>query len=571
MHKIIKSHLRRFVSEHSLSACSEDKQFEHFVNYSIVSRYYPAKFDVQLITTGDDDTGIDGIAVLIDSELATSVEEAEAIFKSHKKNIEAHIVFIQSKSGEKFSKEEISSFSSAVFDFISEKGELPRGERITEYRDIFNVLLENASKISNGKPSCSIFFATTGEWNNEPELEGIFSIAHKQIMSTGYFSKVDAEPVDRDKVVKLWMDTWQPVSAKFDVKGSTPFPVISGVNEAYLAIVPAKQFVETVISDSEGRIRATVFQENVRSFLGIDNGVNAQISGTISSPGKDRFAILNNGVTIISSDVRIQSDTIYVNDFQIVNGCQTCHVLHRNKHLLDERIMLTVKVVEAQDPDVVTEIVRATNSQSPVKSEQFLSLRPLVRHIEQYFDSFDSEDEKDYRLYFERRERQFANEEIPDIRIYDIRKVARSFSAMFLDRPDLSTRYPTQMFLELDDQIFRDSQKEIAYYTSAYILYRLHLAFSNNRIQSDYSKFKWHLLMILKYQVCGKKQPQLTSRKLEDYCQKLLAAVSPKGKDESALFNRAIEVINSIGLPTKDRLKRQAYSLEIKKALGVIK
>ncbi len=53
--------------------------------------------------------------------------------------------------------------------------------------------------------------------------------------------------------------------------------------------------------------------------------------------------------------------------------------------------MLTVKVIEANDPDVVAEIVRATNSQGEVKHVQFPSLLPFVRKIEQYFEAIDAE------------------------------------------------------------------------------------------------------------------------------------------------------------------------------------
>ena len=83
---------------------------------------------------------------------------------------------------------------------------------------------------------------------------------------------------------------------------------------------------------------------------------------------------------------------------------------------------------------------------------QFLTLKPIVRKVEAYFDARGAEkDADDIKLYFERRNRQFVGQGIPDIRIFDMKEVARAVAAMFLERPDLAARYPTQMFDELSN------------------------------------------------------------------------------------------------------------------------
>lgn len=101
--------------------------------------------------------------------------------------------------------------------------------------------------------------------------------------------------------------------------------------------------------------------------------------------------MLNNGVTIVSPDVQLQGNVSHLRNFQIVNGCQTSNVLFENRATLGD-LMVNVKIVETQDEDVFAELVRATNSQSKVDDAQFLSLKPVVRRVEQYFESIDTSD-----------------------------------------------------------------------------------------------------------------------------------------------------------------------------------
>src|SRR5262249_53453571 len=142
--------------------------------------------------------------------------------------------------------------------------------------------------------------------------------------SSGLFSRYSVTPIDKNSLIQLWTSTWSKIQAKLEVKGYLPFPKISGINEAYMVILPVRSLINKVLSDTEGNLRTYIFEENVRAFLGEDNPVNQQIVDTISKDqSRDRFAILNNGITIISPDVKVQSDSVYIENFQIVNGCQT--------------------------------------------------------------------------------------------------------------------------------------------------------------------------------------------------------------------------------------------------------
>lgn len=568
MHKIVSSHLKRFVLEQSFDELDESKQFERFSNFCIVYKFYPTRFDISAITSEDDDCGIDGISFIVDGELVTTRDEASSIFKRPKKNVLVDIVFIQSKRSEKFERGEILKFGDGVSDFLNDSPNLPQGEFIQNSKDLFNTVIENVHKITHGKPNCHLFYATTGTYPNAREIEGTFKNIQQTIKKSGYFKQVTVLPVDRDELVKLWSLTYSGVEAKFEVKGYTPYPEIAGIKEAYLAIVPAQNFIKNVLSDEDGKLRTFIFEENVRSFLGQDNPVNKMIKQTlIDGSGRARFGILNNGITIISPNVKVQSDSIYIENFQIVNGCQTSNVLYENKSILSDETMLTIKVVEATDPDVISEIVRATNSQTKVEDIQFLSLKPIIRKVEDFFEALAEDSDEEIKLYFERRDRQFVGQGIPDKRIFDIKQCSRAVVSMFLERPDLAARYPTQMLEELHEKLFDERNKEIAFYTASLALYRIQLLIGNNKFPYNFGKYKWHMLMCIKYLICGNKGPDLTSNNLEKFCKQIIEVCKNLNDESLNYFKQVEDVIKQAGEVDRDKLKAKSYAEELKKII----
>lgn len=106
MHTVIRGLVESFSKNFSLDQSYDlAKQFEFFVNYLLVA---PKTSDIHLqpveITTGDDDASLDGIAILIDGELVTSVEMAEDMLQSSRRQLEVKIILTQIKSGEAFEK-----------------------------------------------------------------------------------------------------------------------------------------------------------------------------------------------------------------------------------------------------------------------------------------------------------------------------------------------------------------------------------------------------------------------------------------------------------------------------------
>jgi len=415
-------------------------------------------------------------------------------------------------------------------------------------------VLQQVPKIRNGKPSLTARFVTTGLYQKPQALETALKDFLTQLNELGLFAETDVKFIDRDEVTNLWVGTYSGINASLDLFSVAALPSIAGIDEAYLAVVKASDFVNNLLVTPDGNLRTQVFEENVRSFLGLDNPVNKSITDTVRSGAASRFPVLNNGITIVSPDVKLQGNTLHLTNFQIVNGCQTSNVLYENREYIDQ-IMVNVKVVETQNEDVFSELVRATNSQSKVEDIQFLSLRPIVKRVEQFFNTYEG---TEGRLFFERRDRQYVGLDIPATRVYSVHDAAKCVTAMFLERPDLSARYPKQMYEEFTETIFSDDVKEIIFYAACVTMYRFSLLVSNRVIPQNMKRFKWHMLTIVKGIICGVGVKQFNSKLLAADAQKVIDVMAQHGTPATDVFEKVVAICQNLGEVSPDRLKRQS-------------
>ena len=469
-----------------------------------------------------DDPGLDGVMIFLDDQYVSSPEEIDLILKGGKRDVTASVVFTQSKSGESWVKHEINTFKAAVEDFLKEKPEYPMSDFLKSAHSTFNSLISNVGKLSGGRPNCEAYFATTGQVppENARELWAARNTMNLGIKETGLFGEVAVEFLDRDVLLAKWNAAEGAVETTLSVLGMASFPKSPKIEEGYVVTARAKDFVVSVLSDEKGKLRTNIFDENVRAYIGSDNDVNAEIIETIEDADRQkRFGVLNNGITIISPDVRVQGNEVFLKNFQIVNGCQTSNILFSERGKLTEDATLMLKIIETDDAGLIDEIVRSTNRQSKVQDEQFLATLDAIKAIERFFEARGADEE--HRLYFERRTHQFADEEVKAIRVFDIKEVAHASASMFLARPDLASRYPNRLTGEMRDMVFNPSYKEEIYYSSSYCLYRLLLLLSNNRIDRAYRRFRWHVLMAVRLFLEGESPALLNRGGIREACQNL--------------------------------------------------
>src|SRR5688500_10838822 len=95
--RITESMLNEFSNEQSLTNFDESKRFEQFASYVTVRRNYSETFDTSDIVTGaGGDTGIDGIAILINGTLINDIEDLEEIDVAG--SLDVLFIFVQSET-----------------------------------------------------------------------------------------------------------------------------------------------------------------------------------------------------------------------------------------------------------------------------------------------------------------------------------------------------------------------------------------------------------------------------------------------------------------------------------------
>lgn len=552
MDRITESLIKELLNTLEIASKGESKDFEKLANYTIVSTEYNKTFDVEAITVGDgNDTGLDGIAIIVNGQLVESIEEVEDLLERNN-FLEIDYVFIQSKTSSSFESAEINTFIFGVQDFFSLSPRLVRNEDVKRFSDISNYLFEKAPKFRRN-PNIKLFFVTTGKWTGDTNLQAIIDAGLTSIEQTNLFEKVLFTPFGARELATAYRKTKESISTTITFNNRITIPKINGVSQAYIGLLPFNEFLKIIAGVDD--VLLNVFEDNVRDFQGDNNDVNGGISSTLNSADSEIFSVLNNGVTIVASSISPTGDQFTISDYQIVNGCQTSNVLYNNRESANiAKVNVPIKLIATTDDEVKTRITLATNNQTPIKKEQLAALTQFQRSLEQYYNSFSG----DSKIYYERRSKQFnSDNNVQKSRIITVPYQIKSFVGMFLEEPHNVTSYFGAIVKRLNEgkiPIFIEDHAYAPYYTSAYAYYRLESLFKKGSIDSSYKKVRFHILML--FRIMNEKKNPLppfnSNKKIENYCSSLLTILNDEIKALKA-FKKCIYVIDNSGFDKSDK------------------
>lgn len=539
MDRITKGYMKNFAASQEIqNSISESSLFELFASYCVLSREYSESFNLSdIVIGGSSDVGIDGIAIVANNVLIQSTEEFDDLVDQTHSITDLKFIFIQAKTSASFDGGDMATFGFGVRDLFKEQPEMVQNEATKEKSGIISHILNNMVLVKN-KPKCLLYYVTTGRWCDDKNLISRIDAVKSDLLNENLFSTVEFIPVDADFLQKLFKATIDKIQAEIDFPDRITLPEMDKVQEAYLGILPASQFLGLVSND--GGVIKSILYDNVRDFQGENTDVNREIAQTLESSDSDKFVILNNGITIICKELRnVVRNRFLLSDYQIVNGCQTSHVLFNNRDKLSDKVFVSVKIISTTDEETVTQIVKATNRQTGVKDEQLMALNDFNKRLESFYQTYDGVQ----RLYYERRSKQYASiPEIEKVRIVTVSTQIKAFSSMFLDKPYLASRYYGRLIKD-SSGIFDNTHIPVAYYTAAYALYKIEYLIRNKQIDQSYNKYRYHILMIMKYLCLGEeKQPPLNSHNMERLCQKLLDTLNDSEK-LLPFVNEATEIL----------------------------
>lgn len=552
--RLTRFHLDKFKKSQELKHIHQDKLFEMFACYSVTYPHVDDEFDVQdMITDGSGDCGIDGLAVIIGGQLIQSKEQIEDVIKFNGRLYDVKLIFIQVKKQNKIDTAEMGNFGFGVYDIVSGENRLPQNKALHEKVTIINYLLDDCyDKIHN--MSIHLYYVTLGMYNEaDQNISAKINKYQNDLINLNFTSDVEFVCIDKKKINQYYKSATEKPSAEISLKEKVELPLTEGIEESYIGYISIDEFYKLLV-DKKGLINKSIFFDNVRDYLGSKNKVNAKIAETLLSKQAQQFVMMNNGVTIVAKKMKkARGNQITLHDYQIVNGCQTSHVIFENYHIIkqigNDSISIPLKLIVTEDEEIITNIIQATNSQTKVEDEQLLVLdRPFHKELEQHYETMKISDPKKC-LYYERRKNQYSHEnDIEKVRIVTIRKQIKAITAMFLEQPHMAAHYINRVIKNAETKLFKEDHSLEPYYTASYTLYKLEYFFRNGSIPKKYKKFRFHILLLFKYIIHenNKKKISLNAKGIEKYCNTINFKLWSNNHRVLTHFQKCIQILDQL-------------------------
>ena len=562
MNKIIDSFLRTHIEEYELSNMSIEIAFEHFVNRCVINKYSVGRFDPAVIMTDPGEKGVDGVAIVVNDRIISDWSELQSAIQGSDA-LEVKFVFIQAKTSENFSGSEIGDFIYGVKAFFESKEKRPTtNEKMELLISIKDELYLNSIRFSTA-PVLDLFYVSCGKWNEDNGLSDRINIELTPLRESQEFSEVKFYPYDSEKIIITYKELKKKVTKSFRMDKRVTFPTREGITQCFLGRVKCKDFV-SLLQDSDGKMLTNIFEDNVRDFQGY-NYVNSEIKETIlQASDQNRFAVLNNGITIVSNSIKITGDVVELFDYQIVNGCQTSYVLFDNFDKLTDFSYIVLKIIEVCDEGVSDRVIFTTNRQTEVKAEAFTSTKPFHKHLQDFYNAI----ELPYRLFYERRSKQYdLIDGIAKNRIVTLATQISSYLAVFLNEPHSTHRYYGELLRSYENRLFLESDSCEVYYIAAYLVFYLDNSFRTGKIEKEYRPYKYHLACAIKALEVGSQVIFGQGRKQRKEFEKLFALIKDQAKMERYLHSAVSCLDKAIkecaDVPEKDRHRSKEITKEL--------
>lgn len=541
MDRITKALLDEFVVENSLMILEEDKAFEHFASYVATSNHYSDSYSTYEIVVGaGDDCGIDCISVIVNGYHVTEPEEIKDLSETNG-YLDVSLIFVQAERSPNFETAKIGQFGFGVVDFFSEKPSLRQNNQVALKAKIINEIYSRSSMFKKGNPQCFLYYITTGRWVHDQNLINRSNAVKKDLEDTGLFKKVSFECLGAEKVQNIYRDLKNAISREIVFNERTVLPELPCVEQSYIGILPATEFLKLIENES-GEMLATIFNDNIRDWQDW-NDVNTEIQTTLSNDlTKIYFPLLNNGITIVAKKIIPTGNRFFIEDYQIVNGCQSSCVLHDSRSNLNENVLIPVRLISTQDIEIKNMIIKATNRQTPISDEMLFVLTDFPKKLEVFFPTYNG----NKKLYYERRPRQYNSySNIERVRIINMTTLIRAFASIFLDQPHRTTRNYKALLKLIGADIFNKEHRLEMYYLAAFAHYRLEYLFRNQTISSELKPARYHLLMAFR-KICNTSSlPRLNSREMERYCNSLLEVLWDEQRYKDVFAQSSVIVSNA--------------------------
>lgn len=533
---------------------------------NLVSRFVYTKYkESDVFVDGQNDTGIDGIGIVVNDELVTSVEDIDRSIEKHR-DLKVRFVFVQATMDREFRDNKMTTFAHGVWRFFDAGQHGPRSDRINEAIKLKDAIFQRTRWMHSGRPYLHMYYISAGQWVGDLVLQGTISGAEALLDGTDKFKFVEYKALDYRGFLDLRRSQQRRNSGEVHSYMLQRIPEIRDVGSSFLGAILVSDLISVIRHPSGDRLNRNVFIENVRGFQGADNPVNSGINKTLQGDDVSVFPLLNNGVTIVCRDYEMVGPKLRMFDYQIVNGCQTSSVIFANrKKLKHTQVLVPAKIVVTRDENIIESIIRSTNSQTEVKDDHIFSLLPFNRRLSEYYRAIvlGGVGEK---LYYDIRQGEFSsNPNLDKRRVIQIKDQIQCYASMFLGLPHLAIDNLKELRAEVPDRLFHPDHALDPYYTATVAMFRFSELHDDRLIDQVFHNYRFQMLHILRKKLFPDQFNLYNWRAAPILCNEANDRLADR-QDAIQLFAEASEIIRSaakligsLDLP-RDAANRKAFT-----------
>ncbi|EKO3511308.1 AIPR family protein [Vibrio fluvialis] len=451
-----------------------NQQFKEFDNYPTVNTFFEFYSAMQVLkdfelsydelSSGISGTSLDGgadsIYLLVNGELVTNIEDVD---NKSKKNLEIEFILIQSKYENSFGEDPLLKLSRLCRNLF--ELDFNRNDFIGRYNDhvlnSFELFGEVYLKLITKSPSLkiSVYYISKGS-DIHPNVQRQADDLKSDIKQKLKNANVKIKFIGAEDLLKLTQERSNDI---FKLKVSESPLSTSG--QVFIALTNLVDYFN-FITDPNGKLLKHIFESNVRDYQGKTN-VNKEIQETLLQQDKEEFWWLNNGVTILASEIVAPGGKeLIIHNPEIVNGLQTSSEIYRfyssNLERKDnEKRDILIRVIVPESEESRDKIIRATNSQTPIPKSSLRATDQIHRHIEEYL--------KPRGLYYDRRKNFYKNEGKKPREIISVPFMSQCLMSTLMQRPDAARARPSTL-LEDDKSyniLFHKNNELSCYYNVA--------------------------------------------------------------------------------------------------------
>jgi hypothetical protein len=432
-----------------------------FLGWFLENYYRLEEADAQdAICDGFDDKGIDG--VYVDDNLEKITVFQTKLIQNDKKTL-----------GDVALKE----FAGSIDQFKS-KEKVDRVAATTTNAELAGILKERnvADLVDKGYEVAGVFVTNVDRDANADKY-----LQHRS----------DIRVFDRSVLQSEWISPGDNAP----VKGRLQFS-LDGHSVIEYKTLEATVFIAPLLASElvtlDGIQSTELFDWNVRKSLG-KTKVNKAIAESISNQSEHKnFVLYHNGLTILAEKAEQSDDSLTVDGYTVVNGCQSLTTLYQNRAKLSNELRVIARVIKLPPQSALAaKITRHSNNQNSISARDLQANSNIQRRLQSEFASKFKD-----KFYYEIKRGEVSGSEI----VITNEEAARMLLAFDLQQP-WACHQSYRLFDELHSDIFGRPEVNATRIVILYIMHQVIIELMpnlKNQLAANYRLMQYFLLYLLR-------------------------------------------------------------------------